>query len=99
MKTSNTSLTLHLMREEIKSRKLATLLHQLGVEEQCQWLPSFNNTIAERLGLESDEAFHHYDKTMEAIARKVSNENDLNKMLKSVTGFLSEIDYLSNVRL
>jgi ribosomal protein L12E/L44/L45/RPP1/RPP2 len=99
MNTSNTNLTLRLMREEIKSRKLATLLHQLGIEEQCQWLPSFNNSIAERLGLDTDEAFHQYDVTMDALARKVSNEKDLHNVLQSVSGFLDEIDSLAELRV
>jgi len=53
----NTKLTLRLMREELKSRKLGILLYQLGVEEPCKWLPSFNDPIADYLQLETDEDF------------------------------------------
>lgn len=100
MNTSlNIPLTLRLMREEVKSRKLASLLHQLGVEEQCKWLPSFNDPIAESLGLETDEDFNNYDLMMDAIACKISNENDLNNVVALVGRFLGEIEYLKKLKV
>ncbi|MEJ0055758.1 MAG: hypothetical protein WDN75_08960 [Bacteroidota bacterium] len=68
------SIAIALLREELKSRKLAILLAQLGVSD-CQLLPSLNEPIAECLGLDTDEAFLEYDRIMNECAEKVGSES------------------------
>jgi len=76
MITKNT-LTLLFVRAELKSRRLGILLHQLGVEEQCPWLPSFNDIIAECLDIKTDEEFLKYDKMMEVHASHIARVEDI----------------------
>jgi hypothetical protein len=76
-----------LLREELKSRKLSELLHQLGVEK-CPWLPSLNEPIAECLGLNSDEAFLEYDKVIDGSVKMLNNSGDLGETVRQIIGKL-----------
>ena len=71
---TESKLALLLIREELKSRKLATILLELGVKN-CQLLPSLNEPIAEYLGLDTDEAFLEYDRLVDECTKEIDDSN------------------------
>lgn len=80
MKTNHLT---HLLSADLKSRKLSQVLHSLGVEE-CPWLPSLSEPIAEALGLRTDEGFKEYDILMDDCALQIENPHDVKAMAEYV---------------
>jgi hypothetical protein len=78
-----------LLREELKSRKLASILHDLGVEEQCPWLPCLNDPIAECLGIQTD-AFQEYDMLMDLFAQHTSTIEDIASTARRIADELNK---------
>lgn len=77
-----------LIREELKSRKLAAILHGLGVEEQCPWLPSLNDPIADCIGIHTDAEFHEYDMLMGLFVNHTCTVNDATKIASDLVNRL-----------
>ena len=86
---SRKGLTL-LLLQELKSRKLSILLHQLGVEE-CLWLPSLNEPIAQYLGLKTDEEFREFDIMVDKCVKEISDASDLKPTVINLMSRLSNI--------
>lgn len=74
-----------LLREELKSRKLALILHDLGVEEQCPWLPTLNEPIADCLGIRTDAEFQKYNMLMERFANQTHTVGDISTFVAAIT--------------
>jgi hypothetical protein len=83
-----------LLREELKSRKLARIFRQLGVGEQCPWLPSFNEHIAQSLRLDTDESFRKYDALMEELAQEINSLTEIDVKRQELMSRLATADIL-----
>ena len=80
-----------LIREEIKARKLAAILHALGVEEQCPWLPSLNDPIADCIGIHTDAEFQEYDELMDQCVNHTFTTKDAIKIAIALANNLKPI--------
>lgn len=74
---SDIQLSLYLIKEELKSRKLFHALHQVGIDD-CYFQPHLDFLILESFGLDdgSDEIFNVYDNILEKRSKKIDADND-----------------------
>lgn len=70
-------LTLSLIREELKSRKLFRALHAAGIDD-CYYQPHLDSIILRNLGLDdsSDETFDRYTTIMNKRAKKIEPDKE-----------------------
>jgi len=70
-------ISLYLIREELKSRRLFQSLHQVGLDD-CWFQPHLDSLILESMGMEeyNDEMFARYDAILEKRSRKIEASND-----------------------
>ena len=63
--------TLYLIREELKSRKLFWVLHEVGLDD-CYYQPHLDSLIMKMLGIDSsDENFIRYMDIMDRRSKKI----------------------------
>lgn len=80
------SLTLYLIREELKSRKFFSGLQKLGLD-YCLYQPHLDKPILAAIGFDdpSDEVYNSYFRLIEKRSRKVSEDQDsITKQLRKV---------------
>lgn len=70
-------LSLSLIREELKSRKLFNALRKAGLDD-CYFQPHLDLLILSSVGLDdgTDETFSIYDEIMEKRSKKIEADND-----------------------
>lgn len=70
-------LTLFLIKEELKSRKLFHALHEVGLDD-CYFQPHLDSLILRSVGLDdgTDETFSIYDDIIERRSKKIEADND-----------------------
>jgi len=79
MKTLNSKIspekdfTLHLIREELKTRKFFNTLREAGIED-CYLQPDLGTLILKSIGLNDgkDETFYYYSDLMDQHAKKIT---------------------------
>ena len=69
--------TLHLIREELKSRKFFHILQQVGLDD-CYYQTNLDSLILTCLDLDddTDETFRKYEHIMEKRIKKITAHND-----------------------
>ena len=74
---SDTQITLYLIKEELKSRKLFHALHEAGLDD-CYFQPHLDSLILRSIGWDdgSDETFMTYHAIVERRSRKIEADND-----------------------
>jgi hypothetical protein len=74
---SETQVSLYLIKEELKSRKLFHALHDVGLDD-CYFQPHLDSLILRSVGLDdgTDETFSIYDNILEKRSRKIESDND-----------------------
>jgi len=74
---SKIQVTLYLIKEELKSRKLFQVLLELGLDG-CNFQPNLDPLILQTIGSdeEVDESFSVYNNIMEKRSRKIAGDND-----------------------
>ncbi|GCC51925.1 hypothetical protein SanaruYs_21560 [Chryseotalea sanaruensis] len=73
----NIQLSIYLIKEELKSRKLFHALHEVGIDD-CYFQPHLDVLIMESMGLcdSTDETFTRYDEIMDRRSKKIEADND-----------------------
>ncbi len=73
----NIQMSIYLIKEELKSRKLFHALHDAGIDD-CYFQPHLDILIIESLGLRdgTDETFKMYDEIMDRRSKKIEADND-----------------------
>lgn len=68
---------IHLIREELKSRKLFHIFKQLGLED-CYYLPDLDFLILPGLGLDSEDEkiYERYNAVMDKRCMKINDWDD-----------------------
>lgn len=66
-----------LIKQELKSRKLFSMLHEIGVND-CAYEPHLDFLILRSLGMddEKDETFNMYDRIMDKRTRKLKETKE-----------------------
>ena len=74
---TDAQVSLYLIKEELKSRKLFQALHEIGLDD-CYFQPHLDSLILKSIGMEnvSDETFHIYDTIIERRSRKIEADHD-----------------------
>lgn len=94
----NIQLSIYLIKEELKSRKLFHALHEVGLDD-CYFQPHLDTLIMESLGLcdGTDETFKIYDEIMDRRSRKIEADKDsiMKQALKVYHELLNEKRKLS----
>jgi hypothetical protein len=87
-------LTLYLIREELKSRKLFLTLHEVGIDD-CYYQPHLDSLILNNVGLDdgSDETFNICQQILDKRSRKIEADNDsiMNQALKAYHELQDEV--------
>ena len=70
-------LSLHLIREELKTRKFFNTLREAGIED-CYLQPDLGTLILKSVGLNDgkDETFYHYSDLMDRHSKKIIADHD-----------------------
>jgi len=70
--TTNTNFTLHLIREELKTRKFFNTLRKAGIED-CYLQPDLGTLILKSLGLNDgkDDTFYYYSDLMDLHSKRI----------------------------
>lgn len=70
-------LTLYLIKEELKSRKLFHALHEVGLDD-CYFQPHLDSLILRSVGLDdhTDETFARYDAILDKRSKKIEADYD-----------------------
>jgi hypothetical protein len=94
----NIQMSIYLIKEELKSRKLFHALHDAGIDD-CYFQPHLDILIIESLGLRdgTDETFKMYDEIMDRRSKKIEADNDaiMKQALKVYHELLNEKRKLS----
>lgn len=100
----NIQVSIYLIKEELKSRKLFHALHEVGLDD-CYFQPHLDSLIMESLGLsdDTDETFRRYDEIMDRRSKKIEADNDsiMKQALKVYHELLNEkskLGYLKKER-
>lgn len=72
-KMTKENLLHHLLREELKSRRLACLLHEIGLNDS-RYTVTLNEPIAQLLQLKTDKEFFEYDRLMDRHAKRLKGD-------------------------
>ncbi len=74
---SKVQVSLYLIREELKSRKLFQALHKVGLDD-CYFQPHLDSLILRTVGLDdgTDETFGIYDEIIERRSKKIEADRD-----------------------
>jgi len=74
---SETQLSLFLITEELKIRKLFNTLREIGIED-CYYEPDLSFLILKSVGLNDgkDETFYHFSDLMDKRSEKIKPEHD-----------------------
>lgn len=69
--------SLYLIREELKSRKLFSALHQAGIDD-CYFQPHLDSLILRSVGIDdaSDETTNQYNEILDRRSKKITADND-----------------------
>jgi hypothetical protein len=75
---SDTQVTLFLIKEELKTRKLFHALHKVGMGD-CYFEPHLDALILQSAGIYkvSDKIFEVYNAIMDKRSKKIETDNDL----------------------
>ncbi len=75
--TRENQLSLHLIREELKSRKFFGALQDMGLDD-CYFQPHLDTLILQSLNMDddTDETFDAYYEIMERRSKKIDIDND-----------------------
>ena len=75
---SDTQITLYLIKEELKSRKLFQALHEVGLDD-CYFQPHLDSLILRSVGIDDglDETFEVYTAIMDKRSKKIDMDHDL----------------------
>jgi hypothetical protein len=70
-------ITLHLIREELKSRKFFHILQEAGLDD-CYFQPHLDSIILNSIDMDdgTDETFSLYDDIIERRSKKIDASND-----------------------
>lgn len=79
----NEKLLLHLLREELKSRRLSKLLSRIGINDS-PFMVTLNEPIAQLLGLKTDDDFRWYDFAMEHACRITDDQVSLTNEVETI---------------
>lgn len=97
----NIQLSIYLIKEELKSRKLFHALHEVGLDD-CYFQPHLDVLIMESLGLcdGTDETFSMYEEIMDRRSKKIEADHDsiMKQALKVYHELLNEKEKLTNTR-
>lgn len=74
---SKAQVSLYLIKEELKSRKLFHALHEVGLDD-CYFQPHLDSLILRSVVLDdgTDETFSIYDDIIERRSKKIEADND-----------------------
>jgi len=90
---SDVQTSLYLIREELKSRKLFHVLHEVGLDD-CYFQPHLDSLILRSLGLDdgTDETFNIYHEIIEKRSMKIHDDYDsiMKQALKVYNELLNE---------
>ncbi len=96
----NIQLSIYLIKEELKSRKLFHALHEVGLDD-CYFQPHLDVLIMESLGLcdGTDETFTRYDEIMDRRSKKIEADHDsiMKQALKVYHELVNEKEKLNNM--
>ncbi|RAW01090.1 hypothetical protein [Pseudochryseolinea flava] len=72
-----TQITLFLIKEELKSRKIFHALYDIGIDD-CYFQPHLDSLIMGSIGLDdgSDKTFESYTDILDRRSRKIEADND-----------------------
>lgn len=75
---SNAQITLFLIKEELKARKLFHALHEVGLDD-CYFQPHLDSLILRSVGIDdgSDETFEVYTAIMDKRSKKIDMDHDV----------------------
>jgi hypothetical protein len=97
----NIQMSIYLIKEELKSRKLFHALHEVGIDD-CYFQPHLDILIMESIGLcdDTDETFKIYDEIMDKRSKKIEADNDsiMKQALKVYQELLNKKKKLTNIR-
>lgn len=89
---SKAQVSLYLIKEELKSRKLFQALHEVGLDD-CYLRPHLDSLIMHSIDMDdgTDETFAIYDDIMEKRSRKIeaANESIMKQALKAYQELLN----------
>lgn len=91
--------SLYLIREELKSRKLFHALQEAGIDD-CYFQPHLDTLILEHAGLDadSDVIFNRYNEIMDYRSRKIGRDPDtLTKQALKVYTELKQVKRENNL--
>lgn len=85
-------ITLYLIREELKSRKLFRVLSKAGLDD-CYFQPHLDTLILRNLGLDdgTDNTFNFYSDIIERRSKKIKPDND--SIMKQAIKVYEELTY------
>jgi hypothetical protein len=93
----NIQMSIYLIKEELKSRKLFQALHEIGLDD-CYFQPHLDVLIMESMGLcdDTDETFSIYDEIMDRRSKKIEADYDsiMKQALKVYHELLNEKEKL-----
>lgn len=74
---NSTQISLCLIKEELKSRRLFQALHLVGLDD-CYFQPHLDSLILRSVGLDdgTDETFEAYDHIIDRRCKKIEADND-----------------------
>ena len=74
---TDAQISLYLIKEELKCRKLFQALHEVGLDD-CYFQPHLDSLILRSVGLDdgTDETFNTYYEILERRSRKIQADND-----------------------
>ncbi len=74
---SQTQMSLYLIKEELKSRKLFHALHEVGLDD-CYFQPHLDSLILRSVGLDdhTDDTFTIYDTILDKRSKKIEADYD-----------------------
>lgn len=74
---ADAQVSLYLIKEELKSRKLFQALHEVGLDD-CYFQPHLDSLILQSIKLDdgADEIFNRYDEIIERRSRKIEADHD-----------------------
>lgn len=95
---SETQLSLYLIKEELKSRKLFHALHEVGLDD-CYFQPHLDSLILRSVGLDdgTDKTFSLYDNIIEKRSKKIEADYDsiMKQAIKAYQELMNEKKKLS----
>ena len=93
-----TQLSLYLIKEELKSRKLFHALHEVGLDD-CYFQPHLDSLILRSVGLDdgTDKTFSLYNNIIEKRSRKIEADYDsiMKQAIKAYQELMNEKKKLS----